>query len=795
MKKIVFVILGILILVTVSTADAAFTGPELLGRPTNSSVTINVVADTGMDVYFQYGTESGVYTGQTVMTSSVANQPTEVVIDGLQDNTRYYYRMVYREVGSTTWVYRGEHSFHTQRATGSTFTFTIISDSHMNGGGGNAALYQKTLNNVLTDNPDFHLDLGDTFWMDGVTSSTTANQRYLKQRQYMGTISHSVPIFVSPGNHENEEGWNFDDTPSKALLSVNARKLYYPNPISDNFYSGNTDNTLTAIDGDHLREDYFAWEWGDALFVVFDPLQYTMIKPYAGSPGGEDNDEAVIGDRWSWTLGEQQYQWFKQTLQNSNAKFKFVFAHHMVGGTEGYVRGGAAAVPYCEWGGYNTDGTTWGFDVKRPGWDAPIHPLMVANGVTAFFHGHDHEYAFEERDGIVYQLVPSPSMTGYGFNLYHESDPYTIRVLPNPGHLRVTVSPSQVTVDYVATTGGTVNYTYTITANSGNHPPVANNQTVTTNQDTAKAVTVSATDVDGDTLTYSIVTSPIHGTLSGTLPNVTYTPVANYSGSDSFTFKANDGKVDSNIATVSVTVSSQPTLTSISVLPASANVVTNSTQQFTATARDQFGNLLSPQPSFGWSVSGGGTINSTGLFTAGGTAGGPYTVTASSGGVSGTASVTVTSASTFTIGETSVLSSDDNGNGNWLIAQQATLGQSATILSMSFYVTTAGGNLRLGIYDAAGPNGGPGQLKAQTASFTPISGWNTQNVVSQVSLPAGTYWLAFLPSSNSLGCRAALTGSTKGYSYSYQAMPATFSTSPISGTIHWSFYATLQTAP
>jgi hypothetical protein len=238
-------------------------------------------------------------------------------------------------------------------------------------------------------------------------------------------------------------------------------------------------------------------------------------------------------------------------------------------------------------------------------------------------------------------------------------------------------------------------------------------------------------------------------------------------------------------------VSSQPTLTSISVLPASANVVTNSTQQFTATARDQFGNLLSPQPSFGWSVSGGGTINSTGLFTAGGTAGGPYTVTASSGGVSGTASVTVTSASTFTIGETSVLSSDDNGNGNWLIAQQATLGQSATILSMSFYVTTAGGNLRLGIYDAAGPNGGPGQLKAQTAAFTPISGWNTRNVVSQVSLPAGTYWLAFLPSSNSLGCKMALTGSTKAYGYSYQALPATFSTSPSSDTIHWSFYATL----
>ncbi len=58
----------------------------------------------------------------------------------------------------------------------------------------------------------------------------------------MGIISHSVPIFVAAGNHENEEGWNFDDTPdSKALLSVNARKLYYPNPIPDGFYTGKRD--------------------------------------------------------------------------------------------------------------------------------------------------------------------------------------------------------------------------------------------------------------------------------------------------------------------------------------------------------------------------------------------------------------------------------------------------------------------------------------------------------------------------------------------------------------------------
>lgn len=63
-----------------------------------------------------------------------------------------------------------------------------------------------------------------------------------------------------------------------------------------------------------------------------------------------------------------------------------------------------------------------------------------------------------------------------------------------------------------------------------------------------------ALDVDGDSLTFSIVTQPAHGVLSGALPNPIYTPNLNYDGLDSFTFKVNDGLVDSNIATVDITV-------------------------------------------------------------------------------------------------------------------------------------------------------------------------------------------------------------------------------------------------
>ena len=145
-----------------------------------------------------------------------------------------------------------------------------------------------------------------------------------------------------------------DDTPfSIGVGSIQARKAYFPDPDrTDGFYSGNTD-PLAAIDeatyGDEYREDYYAWEWGDALFVVIDEYQYTMNLPYTPA-AGEGTDDSVTGNQWSWTLGQQQYNWLKQTLENSDAKYKFVFSHHMLGGipskrTLELERGMCAAAP------------------------------------------------------------------------------------------------------------------------------------------------------------------------------------------------------------------------------------------------------------------------------------------------------------------------------------------------------------------------------------------------------------------------------------------------------------------
>ena len=151
-------------------------------------------------------------------------------------------------------------------------------------------------------------------------------------------------------------------------------------------------------------------------------------------------------------------------------------------------------------------------------------------------------------------------------------------------------------------------------------------------------------------------------------------------------------------------------------------------------------------------------------------------------------------AQSVTIGSNAVWSGGNNSdNGNLLLAQIAKLSQTATVQSLSFYVTAASGNLILGIYDASGPKGGPGALKASTASFATTTGWNTAKVVTPVSLPAGSYWLAYLPSSNALSfLKTNVTGNCAYYSYKFGSLPSKFSTSPVScNPTTWSFYATL----
>jgi VCBS repeat-containing protein len=132
-------------------------------------------------------------------------------------------------------------------------------------------------------------------------------------------------------------------------------------------------------------------------------------------------------------------------------------------------------------------------------------------------------------------LSPSGAYTYTPAALYYGSDSFTFKA--NDGQLDSNVATVSITVTHV------------------NHAPVAANGSATTAEDTPLTGSVTATDVDGDPLTFSAVTGPAHGSLTLN-PNgsFTYTPAALYYGSDGFTFRASDGSLFSNTAAFAITV-------------------------------------------------------------------------------------------------------------------------------------------------------------------------------------------------------------------------------------------------
>ena len=79
----------------------------------------------------------------------------------------------------------------------------------------------------------------------------------------------------------------------------------------------------------------------------------------------------------------------------------------------------------------------------------PIHELFREYGVTIFFQGHDHLFAQEVRDNIVYQTVPMPSDSTYNIGMLANAGAFVSNTIEGTGHLRVKVSPDCVKVDFI----------------------------------------------------------------------------------------------------------------------------------------------------------------------------------------------------------------------------------------------------------------------------------------------------------------------------------------------------------
>ena len=411
----------------------------ILGRPTNSSIAISLMSTEAISATIEYGTTGKIFTGKSATLKLTSSTPTVFELKNLKSNTKYYYRVRYKSETAAVSTLSKVYNFQTQRSAGKSFSFSLHGDTHPERAGKmfNSELYYVTMGNVAAQSNDFHILLGDDFSIDpliGKNQATKANVEkiYRTQRDWLGTIGATTPIFLVNGNHEQAAQYLLDgSTTNPAVLAGNARNLFYPLPAPDSFYTGDQVN----VPGIGLLRDYYSWNWGDALFITLDPYWHSKnaVDNVAGVDQAAVNKGADNGktkDLWQVGIGDEQYAWFKKTLENSKAKYIFVFAHHVMGTGRGAVE---VSTDY-EWGGRDPKGITT-FKDQRPKWELPI-----------FFQGHDHIFVTQTRDGLIYQSMPNPADDT--FTMFN-SDAYKTGVkAANSGHVRVQISPQEAKVEY-----------------------------------------------------------------------------------------------------------------------------------------------------------------------------------------------------------------------------------------------------------------------------------------------------------------------------------------------------------
>jgi hypothetical protein len=411
-----------------------FPGSVILGRPSDTSIAFSFLSPSDLDVFIEYGKLGSSPANHTGQYAIRKNFPSEIELAGLERNSSYGYRVCWRNNDQTEYFAGTESRFATQRSAGTTFNFAVQGDSHPERLNRmfNPELYLQTLNAVKAVGPDFYFTLGDDFSLDPLIDKGQLSQQavadvYANQRNFLGLLGS--PVYLVNGNHEDAAKYLLDGTPNNAaVLAGNTRISYFPLPAPDTFYSGDSE----PIKFVGLPRDYYSWTWGDAQFIVIDFYWHSSVAVDSAAGGGGGKNRSL----WDVTLGATQYRWFQQTLADSKARYKFVFAHHVLG----TGRGGIEEAVLAEWGGRE-------FDKMRPGWDLPIHQLMAKYGVTIFFQGHDHLFAKQDLDGVIYQETPNPADPTY--DTFNRDAYRSGQILPNSGFLNVSVSTSQVKVDYI----------------------------------------------------------------------------------------------------------------------------------------------------------------------------------------------------------------------------------------------------------------------------------------------------------------------------------------------------------
>ncbi len=419
---------------TASRVDYLLNGQEMVGGVSARNAMIALVAGVECQpstrFRVSYDTVSGLKASEhrhqtRELSGFELHDAVSFPLDSLAPDTRYFYRTAYNH--GDGWYYRNERSFQTQRSPGQSFRFCIATDTHVYPDENRLEGRRKVFQNIAGDNPDFLVTLGDDAF---VSYQSHKVYPWPQQEKILGTMGkmrglldeacHSMFYLPVNGNHEGLYGWCTDREEYHQILD--ARTRYFPVPDSRTFPEG----------GDPLGR-YGAFTWGDVLFIWLDPVGFCDVDPY------------IEKDNNLYILGPQQRAFLEKTLaDNASVPWKFILSHEVFGGLEGecskhYSRGNANVANKYE--------------------QAVIQDLMVRYDVQAFFYGHDHVFSVSEAQGRSYICAGHAGSGCPWTDILQECYEPSVLFSRSPngqvpaGHVRVDVTPSEVTVSYVIASG------------------------------------------------------------------------------------------------------------------------------------------------------------------------------------------------------------------------------------------------------------------------------------------------------------------------------------------------------
>jgi hypothetical protein len=425
---------------TVSQLQAA----PIIFAPTKNGFEINAVVADGDPRSLRLFVQRSVDTGWTEVDTVryPAGDIAEWSVTDLSPGTVYPYAIVTGEdalkalekadsgvdTSADTVLYNG--SMVTQREPGESFSVALISDTHIGAelgfmNQGIPEVLKKVGVQIKNCRPDFIINLGDIvdfhqYGFEPPPSESALRAAYLNYRSLLGDAIGLASHFQVIGNWEGENGWF---TGEEIAASRGQRHLYMPGPSSE-----------TYLEGGSSEGGYYAFTWGDALFIVLNVQSYiTNILSLVSADG----------DSADWTLGEEQLAWLKATLESASSTWRFICIHHTVGGAAGtemnsiYGRGGGRAAHVGE--------------------QATIHQLMIDYDVDIFFYGHDHVFTDMVVDDIHYTL---PGSAGAPW-LFTEWETGYDQYWGESGWAKVDVSPNSVHVQFINIDGNPI-YEFTL---------------------------------------------------------------------------------------------------------------------------------------------------------------------------------------------------------------------------------------------------------------------------------------------------------------------------------------------